>query len=276
MNSTLCELGPTELVEVDSLRTAIGWGAGSWFLGPLLESGGAVLGRRDAGGAIDAMGATARFGNAGFICNMVVRPELKRRGAGTVVFGGLLDWLAKRNVRQVQLEATEEGMGLYEKFGFRARWDSVLGHASKAAEPGDESGIESVGSEDEWREALALDRRATGSERGLFLRALARSPHEKPVLRLVEDERVVAFGFRWEGRIGPLIAETPAAAEKLARALASCREGGVIAAIGHPMHAGMWERLGFEIEPLDVRMAVGPAMEDEPGMVVSMLNGAVG
>ncbi|MGE3077233.1 MAG: GNAT family N-acetyltransferase [Dehalococcoidia bacterium] len=276
MNSVLRELGHGDLVEVDALRASIGWGAGSWFLEPLLDSGGTVLGRRDVGGAIDAMGATARFGNAGFICNMVVRSELKRQGAGTVVFGGLLDWLATQGIRQVQLEATEEGKGLYEKFGFRARWDSVLGHASQPVEPGDGRGIADVAGEEEWRALLALDRRATGSDRGAFLRALFRSPHEKRVLRLLEGDRLIGFGFRWEGRIGPLIAETPEAAEKLARALASCREGVVIASIGHPMHAAMWEGLGFVIEPLDVRMVLGPAMADEPGMVVAMLNGAVG
>ncbi len=263
MDSKLAELTTEDLPEVDALRVSIGWGAGSWFLNPLLETGGAVLGRRDASGAIDAMGATARFGDLGFICNMVVRPDLKRQGAGTAVFSGLIDWLANQGVKQVQLEATDEGKGLYEKFGFRARWESVMGHASEPVERGDETGIGPVASEAEWREVVALDRLATGCERGPFLRALARAPYEKHVLRLIEDDRVTAFGIRWEARIGPLIATSPAAAEKMARALASCREGWVMAAIGHQAHAPMWERLGFAIEPLDVRMALGPDLEDQ-------------
>jgi GNAT superfamily N-acetyltransferase len=275
VNSGLIELGFEHLDEVDALRVAIDWREGSWFLRPLLATGGAVLAKRGEDGRIEGMGATANFGTSGFICNMVTRPDLKRSGAGTAVFAGLLEWLADRGIERVQLEATEEGKGLYEKFGFASRWESVLGHTERQVEPGDESGIAPLG-EGDWTDALALDRLATGTERGPFLRALVQAQFEKDVLRLVEGERLVAYGVRWEGRIGPIVAATATAGEKLARALASRMPGPAMAAIGHPMHAPMWERLGFEIEPLDVRMTYGPSTGDEHGMVVSMLNGAVG
>jgi len=272
---SLTELGADSLAEVDSLRQAIGWGGGSWFLRPMCESGGCVLGVRDDAGHLIAMGAAARFEPFGFICNMVVEPTLKRGGRGRAVFESLLSWLRERGIESVQLEATEEGKPLYEQYGFRPRWESITALMGGPVERGDEDGIAGL-SADDWPEISALDRAAIGGDRTRFLQLLAAGPDTLGGLVLREDGRLTGFGFRFPGRIGPLVAANEAGGERLARALAARSPEGTFATVGHPMHGAMWERLGLELAPFDVRMAVGERVADQPGMVFSMLNGGVG
>ncbi|MEO8539630.1 MAG: GNAT family N-acetyltransferase, partial [bacterium] len=125
----LIALGKTteELASIDSLRGSIGWGAGSWFLGAMVADGGVVLASLDDEREPVAMGGASNCGSFGFVCNMVVRPEMKRRGLGRTVFEGLMSWHREQSMATVQLEATEEGKPLYEQYGFSTRWESVSG-----------------------------------------------------------------------------------------------------------------------------------------------------
>jgi GNAT superfamily N-acetyltransferase len=269
------DLSLSDLPDIDDLREAIGWGAGRWFLEPMVSNGGCVPGIRTVDGELLAMGGTAVFEPFGFICNMVVKPGLKRQGMGRRLFEHLLAWLRQRGLESIQLEATDEGKPLYEQYGFATRWESVSASMQAPVQRGDESGIAPVLDTD-WPAIAALDRVAYGGDRSAFLRLLAAGPHREDGLVLTANGRLEAFGFRYPGRIGPLVAANEPAAERLARALAARAPVGTYATVGHPMHTVFWERLGFEVHPFDVRMSVGPAVRDEPGMVYSMLNGGVG
>ena len=264
-----------DLPAIDTLRESIGWGAGSWFLGPMMTAGGCVLGLKDDNGQLVAMGGTAVFGSTGFICSMVVRPEVKRRGLGRTVFEGLLAWLSDRGVTQVQLEATDEGKPLYEQYGFRTRWESVSSHKVNEVPAGDDSGLRPA-TETDWPAIAALDRLAYGGDRTTFLRALLEGPYERDFLVASGGGRVVGYGLRLSQRIGPLVGETCSVAETLARALAVRSAPGTWATIGHPQHSGLWRELGFDVREFDTRMVFGPEPDDRPGMVISMLNGGVG
>lgn len=273
----LFDLTPTtgDLAEIDALRRAIDWGPGSWFLGPMMESGGRILGARDPAGWLVAMGGAAVFAPAGFICNMVVRPDWKRRGLGRHVFEQLLEWLESCGHTQVQLEATEEGRPLYEQYGFRTRWESLASTLINPPARGDEAGVDDLEA-DLWPAVEALDRRATGMNRGPLLRLLAGQPNFIEGLVVRSAGGVEGYGMRFQGRIGPLVASTEAAAATLARGLASRSEPGTLATVGHPSHASVWTSLGFEVTPFDVRMARGSEPADDPSMVYCMLNGGAG
>lgn len=117
-----------DLPAIDALRDLIGWGPGSWFLEPMMATGGCVLGLKDERGQLTAMGGAAVFEQIGLINNMVVRPEMKRQGMGRTVFASLLAWLSHQGITKVQLEATEEGKPSYEQYRFRTRWESVSSH----------------------------------------------------------------------------------------------------------------------------------------------------
>lgn len=271
------ELTParTHLEEIDALRLSIGWGPGSWFLGPLMESGGCILGIRDGGGTLIAMGGAAVFPPAGFICNMVVHPDHKRRGLGRRVFEALLQRLEAAGYHQVQLEATEEGRPLYEQYGFRVRWESVGSILARPPEPPTARGLDALGPDD-CEAVAALDQRATGMERGGLLRLLSARPSYREGLVARANGEVTGYGLRFDNRIGPLIATSSETAEQLARALASRSEPGTLATVGHPSHKALWEKLGFEVEPFDVRMVRGADPAGDPAKVVCMLNGGAG
>lgn len=273
----LTSIGRTaeELAAIDSLRQSIGWGAGSWFLGAMVADGGTVLAATNEDGLPIAMGGASNCGSFGFICNMVVSPELKRRGLGRTVFEALLDWHRGRGLATVQLEATEEGKPLYEQYGFTTRWESVSAALNGPVDAGDESGITALRADD-WDDIAALDQGAYGGVRSGVLRRLMGGSNSRGGLVVRDSGRLVGYGLRFAGRIGPVVAANPGTAERLARALAVRSEAGTLATVGHPQHTAMWERIGFTVQPFDVRMVAGLLPEDRPEMVYCMLNGGIG
>jgi len=270
----LVPASPNDVVEIDALRAAIDWGPGGWFLGPLMAAGGRMVFARDTDGALLGMGGGAVFRPSGFIANMVVRPDIKRRGIGRGVFEHLIGWLKDQGIENIQLEATDEGRPLYEQYGFSVRWESVMGTLESVPTPGDERGI-ALADESAWRGIAALDRLSYGGDRAQFLRQLAASGGFD-VFALTEAERVRAFGFRRPGRLGPVVADSPESAERLARALSSRAAVGDILSIGHPQHAAFWEALGMTIDRHDARMTMGAAPADRVEMIYGMVSAGAG
>lgn len=272
-----CDLTPSaaHLDEIDELRASIDWGPGSWTIGPMLRTGGRVLALRDETGRLAAMGGAAVMAPGGFICNMVVRPEHKRRGMGRRIFNELIAWLQQNGHASIQLEATDEGRPLYEQAGFRVRWLSVGSTLATPPSRGDETGIEALQPGD-WPEVAALDTAATGMARTPIFRELTTTGSFREALLLREGGSIAGYGLRFANRIGPVVAASPGAAERLARVLAARSEPGTIATIGHPQHSALWQGLGFEVTPFDARMALGPDLPGDPSMVYCMLNGGLG
>ena len=273
----LSDLTPTSdhLAQIDALRAQIGWGPGSWFLGPMMEAGGRILGIRDPAGELVAMGGAAAFAPGGFICNMVVRPDHKRHGFGRRVFEELIAWLDGSGYRTIQLEATEEGRPLYEQYGFTALWESVAGALVSPPARGDETGL-SEATEDDWPAVAELDRLATGMDRGGLLMRLTGQPNYRGCLVKRDGGGISGYGLRFDNRIGPLMARSAETAEQLARALAARSAVGTLATVGHPQHRALWEQLGFEVTAFDVRMIRGEPAQGDPSMVYCMLNGGAG
>lgn len=266
---------PADFAEVDALREAIEWNAGSWFFAPVLNSGGVLPLVRDSDGTLIGMGLGAVFGNGGFIGNMVVHPEHQRRGIGAAVFEYLLRFFEANGVRTVQLEATPEGQSLYERYGFRPRWTSCTG-VSTTLPSAEDDGVRPLVPGD-WPAVRRLAAQAYGEDRGAFLEALAAEPGtlEFAVLPAADGE-VGAFGVRREGRIGPLCARDGGAADTLARSLLSRSAEGTRIPVGSPLHGEFWTRLGVEVEDYDVRMTYGAEPADEPSALYAMLNGGIG
>ncbi len=274
MTFSVTEGGQGDYPEIDALREAIEWPAGTWFFEPVFAGAGVAPLVRDSGGALIGMGLGAAFGNGGFIGNMVVHPEHQRRGIGAAVFEYLLEWFKARGVQAIQLEATPEGRPLYERYGFAVRWESLTGVCVRVPEDDASADVRPLG-EGDWPSALALARRAYGEDRGAFLRALAALPDTAEAAGLHEDGRVTAFAIRRAGRLGPFCAENPQSAERLARVLLNRAGEGTRVPVGRGQHTAFWERLGIEVEPNDVRMALGEP-DDDPAKLFAMLNGGVG
>ncbi len=53
------------------------------------------------------------------ILNVYTEPEFRRRGVARQIMLVLLDWIQGRGLRGVNLHASQEGRGMYEKLGFK-------------------------------------------------------------------------------------------------------------------------------------------------------------
>jgi GNAT superfamily N-acetyltransferase len=56
-----------------------------------------------------------------YIMNIYTLPEYRTQGLGAAIFQKLVEEASKRNITLISLHATEQGKGLYEKFGFQPK-----------------------------------------------------------------------------------------------------------------------------------------------------------
>jgi len=61
----------------------------------------------------------------GYIMNMYTRKPYRRKGIGSFLFQKILEEGRKKNVSKFILNATHDGKGLYEKFGFALSGDEM-------------------------------------------------------------------------------------------------------------------------------------------------------
>ena len=82
------------------------------------EANGAVVSCA-IGQVVDLVPAPGRSGAGGMISNIATFPRHRRLGFTHAVVAAMLDWFAQESrVEVVSVNATEEGRGIYEHFGF--------------------------------------------------------------------------------------------------------------------------------------------------------------
>ena len=75
-------------------------------------------------------------GRRGHIASMSTEPDVRRRGYARQVFGALMEWFAEQGVPRVDLRATDDGLPLYEAFGFRALGGATMAWTAPGVTPG--------------------------------------------------------------------------------------------------------------------------------------------
>ena len=73
---------------------------------------------------------SAPDGRRGHIASMSTETDHRRQGHGRAVLEALLGWFAEAGVPRVDLRATPDGRGLYERAGFRAHGGAALSWTS--------------------------------------------------------------------------------------------------------------------------------------------------
>jgi predicted N-acetyltransferase YhbS len=151
--------------------------------------------------------ATCLFGTVAWVAMVLVDEAVRGQGIGKSLVTHALEFLDRRGIRTVRLDATPLGLPLYEKLGFVAeyRLDRYHGHLPGADGPS----IAQPMPPDPLDGLIALDRAVTGTDRGRLLRRLAAERPE--MLRVVErGHRVEGFLMARPGsralQIGPCIA----------------------------------------------------------------------
>ena len=157
-------------------------------------------------GVIAGMVGAVRYGEAAYVSMMVVEPMLQRRGIGNALMETLIADLERHGCTTIMLDATEEGLPLYRRFGFETfgathdvRNKTVREVLATVAEP------LPIG----FDEIVALDAEAFGVPREKALALLLELPNSRAIQ--VDGGCVLANEFV----IGPWIARTPAIAESL-------------------------------------------------------------
>jgi GNAT superfamily N-acetyltransferase len=241
----------------------------------------------DLDGELVGVAAGAHFGASGWVGGVAVTPERRRAGLGGALTEAVVAHLRDRRAGTVQLLATELGRPVYQRLGFAAEtehrtltgppapgepgappWGLAAkpGHAGaapaagvRAGRPGDRAAV------------LALDRQATGEDRGRLLGALW------PAGGMVAGGAGAPRGFHlaspWRSG-GATIAADPKAGLALLEAV---RRGGaeeLSVSVPAGNRAGLLalEAAGFRERSVTTRMRLGPPLPWRPEAVFGAHN----
>jgi GNAT superfamily N-acetyltransferase len=208
---------------------------------------------------------TCLFGPVAWIAMVLVDTAHRRRGVGNALMGHALDFLDRRGVNSIRLDATSLGQPLYEKLGFAteyqlARYEGILPGGSPAPQV---LAIQAGHLPD----LTSFDREATATDREKLLRRLH---GECP-----QEMRVVLV----EGAVGGYLTSRPGArAWQIGPCLASAQTGPLLFADvdhrhgGRPVYvdipvgnepASSWARArGLTVQRTFIRMCRGPIIGD--------------
>jgi GNAT superfamily N-acetyltransferase len=224
MDSAIQRLTAGDVPANVALARAVGWNDtdNDWRV---LHEAAVVLGIRDGGGVI-AQGALGLYRTAGSIAKMVVAPNFQRRGLGARLLDALLDEAERRSLPVLGLVATPFGQPLYEERRFETTGEVVVFIGT----PERSTSIPPAESLDDAGTAASVDGRFIRCSRETMLRARYR---EARATSCVRDAQGKVTGYAMAtaqgtlALVGPVIAESPADAERLALSLFSAVNGPV-------------------------------------------------
>ena len=225
----------------------------------------------DVDGELVGVAAGAHFGASGWVGGVAVAPERRRAGLGGALTEAVVAHLRDRRAATVLLLATELGRGVYRRLGFAEEAEYLTlagpplppGGAPPAHAPagggGGAVGRGVRGGRAGDRAAVgALDRAATGEDRGRLLDALW------PAGGLLAGDKVVR-GYHlanpWRGG-GATVAADPEAGLALLHAARHATAGEVTLSLPAGNRAGVagLAAAGFEERARTTRMRLGPPL----------------
>jgi ribosomal protein S18 acetylase RimI-like enzyme len=278
----------------DSLRALAGWNQTlqDWRRFIACAPDGCFVAEKD--GAVVGTATTISYAtDLSWIGMVLVHPDQRRHGIGTLLLQHCREHLGGRGVRCIKLDATPLGKVVYDRLGFRdewtlTRWETKSGIVAPAGDDravaltqaregrragvlnieGRQNAVPPVGSvrslaPSDWNAIIRLDRQIFGVNREQLLRLLAgQSRHA-----LVAEDAAgspAGFGMLRDGAralyLGPVVANVPAAGMALAQTL-------VHEAAGQPVFwdvpdmnheaVNLANQLGFTPQRTLVRMFLG-------------------
>lgn len=202
------------------LKSAAGWNQteADWRRALSLDPQGSFVGQLD--GADVGTVASVTFGPVAWIGLMLVDPAARGRGVGKRLMLAALEYLDRRGVMTVRLDATPQGEPLYRQLGFAAdfllhRWSG----RPQTRESKIPSEIAPIGPAN-LSAVAQLDRQITRTDRSPLIAALLdETPRLAHLVR--RDDRVAGYLLSRAGtnatQIGPCLADDPDAGAALLR-----------------------------------------------------------
>ena len=271
-----------DLPQIAELRESVGWGAQDWALQAVLEPPDArCLVVVDAGDRIVGVGSGIAYGPLGFVGNMIVGDNHRRRGIGSAILTSVIDFLSGRGADRLELYATQEGRPLYAAHGFESIGPSTRAHVPRGITvKADDIEVADAGPA-VLDELVAYDAPRFGGNRRALLGPMLEDA-ERPVIVARRDRQVVGYGWlRPDGeRVGPLIADSPEIATALVREAFERLPSTDALSLNLPPDnregAVRLAELGAELEQWDGRMGRGPQVPRRGDTVYGMVVGALG
>ena len=277
LSTTLRVARPEDLARVEPLFVQAGWLPSPPHAEQLravreVLGGEVFLAERDD--VLAGCSACVSFAGTGWIGSVVVDKRWRGAGLGRGLTECCIQWLQERGARTVSLGATGLGRPVYERLGFLPEVDYVILSAPVLSPaPGGtpcSAGVREAGPAD-LLPALALDRRATGEDRGSVLRPL----WSGRALVLEADGALRGFHVRpwWSPGGGTVLAEDWDTG--LALLEASWRSGGQAQVSFPASRAALFARLaerGFKELRRAMRMRLGPPLPWSADHVFSTSN----
>ena len=234
-----------------------------------LEPSGWFCARVNGEYAGQAMGLS--IGSLGCLGIVIVRQDLRRQGIATAVTKAALEYLSKKWIKTVKLDATDEGYGIYKKLNFIPEF-SVL-HYVREAQHGivldeEANGVESL-KVTEIDLVSEFDRKYFGVNRSAVLKALRKDSDGlvfKEGLRIRAYAMVRPMNYENGYWLGPWVAESGPSAETLLRHLLKRYQNkeirlGVLEANREAQN--LLAQYGFKVDFKITRMRFGPKLEEE-------------
>lgn len=275
----------TDVPVIAALRDSVGWAIHEWALHAVLRPPDArCLVVTDDLDRIVGVGSGISYGDLGFIGNMVVVEDHRRRGVGAAILEAIVDFLTReRGCKRLELNATSEGRPLYEGSGFESIGMSTFARVPRGATLARDPSVavRAVGAAD--LDGIAtFDRPRFGGDRRSLLELLLGGDGVARCIAAERDGELAGYAcVQLEGpRIGPMLADTPSVAETLvAESFALVPDVDELRLNLPPENreGADWMRgLGLEVEPWDGRMARGPQIPRRPETIYAMTVGPLG
>ena len=271
-----------DLPAIAALRECVGWVVHEWALRAVIDVPHArcVLATDD--GALAGVGSGIVYGPIGFVGNMVVHPDRRRRGIGSAILSEVAGFLTGAGCVRLELNATSEGRPLYERHGFASLGDSATTRIPRGI-PLERDPATSVrpASAGDLDELANYDQPRFGGDRRRLLALLLADPAARFRIAARDGSLTGYACVRLDApRIGPFLADDPAVAETLlAEAFDLAPAAGdlrVNLPPGNDVGAAWLRGLGLAVEPWDGRMARGASVPRRDETVYGMAVGALG
>lgn len=267
-----------DLPRIAELREEVGWSVHDWALRAVLEPPHArCLVAVDRHEIVVGVGSGISYGRLGFVGNMIVDVEQRRRGIGAAILRAVIEFLEGRGTTRMELYATAEGRPLYARHGFELTGPSAMVRVPRGIARDNDSITLVEAGPSAGADLVSYDAPRFGGDRSAVLRRTLNDP-DRPLIVARQDAEIVGYGWvRPDGeRIGPLVADTPEIAAAIIGEAFERMPRADELTLNLPAGNRSGAVLGAEVEPWDGHMARGPQVTRRDDTIYGNVVGALG
>ncbi|MEO6285756.1 MAG: GNAT family N-acetyltransferase [Dyadobacter sp.] len=218
----------TDLPVCRHLVQQAGWNQSEadWLRTMKLEPNGCFMAEKE--GIPVATATTCCFEKCAWIAMVLVDTAFRNRGIAKQMLLHAMDYLERKGVTTIRLDATVLGQGLYKKLGFEEEYEVTRFVREPESGKATSSYFQKPIDEEVMRDIMKLDRHATGVDRAMLLHSVV--GQGSPFFYLNNGKKMVeGYAFTREGasaiQIGPAIAANADAGRHILDQMASQLQG---------------------------------------------------